>query len=150
MTDCQDWLNELTYTSEQILNEDLAALKRMPDRSRIERYNEIKSNEEEFSWEFGKECSDFLTGNEEDRLRGELRLARLLLAASLYSEGELPKALEGDLLRLNSKPSLSSIVTSNSMRSAKSRSKAEFAEWKGKCTNLSKTTLLHRSRIWTN
>lgn len=98
MTDCQDWLNELTYTSEQILNEDLAALKRMPDRSRIERYNEIKSNEEEFSWEFGKECSDFLTGNEEDRLRGELRLARLLLAASFYSEGELPRAMEDDFI----------------------------------------------------
>jgi DNA repair exonuclease SbcCD ATPase subunit len=98
MTDCQDWLNELTYTSEQILNEDLAALKRMPDRSRIERYNEIKSNEEEFSWEFGKECSDFLTGNEEDRLRGELRLARLLLAASFYSEGELPRAMENDFI----------------------------------------------------
>jgi len=56
MTNCQDWLNELTYTSERILNEDLAALRRIPDRSRIERYNEIKSNEEELNWEFGKEC----------------------------------------------------------------------------------------------
>lgn len=98
MTECQNWLNELTYTSEQILNEDLAALKRMPDRSRIERYNEIKSNEEEFSWEFGKECSNFLTSNEEDKIRGELRLARLLLAASFYSERELPRAMEGDFI----------------------------------------------------
>ena len=98
MTDCQDWLNELTYTSERILNEDLAALKRMPDRSRIERYNEIKSNEEELNWEFGKECSDFLTSSEEDRLRGEIRLARLLLAASFYAEGELPKAMEDDFI----------------------------------------------------
>jgi hypothetical protein len=98
MTNCQDWLNELTYAGEQILNEDLAALKRMSDRSRMERYNELKSNEEEFSWEFGKECNNFLTSDEEDRLRGELRLARLLLAASFYSEGELPRAMEGDFI----------------------------------------------------
>ena len=54
MTNCQDWLTELTYTGEQILNEDLASLKRMPDRMRIERYNEIKSDEEEFRWEYGR------------------------------------------------------------------------------------------------
>lgn len=98
MTDCQDWLNELTYTAKRILNEDLAALKRMPDRSRIERYNDIKSSEEELRWEFGKECSDYLTSDEEDRLRGELRLARLLLAASFYAESELPKAMEEDFI----------------------------------------------------
>ena len=37
MIDCQDRLNELTYTADRILNEDLAALMRMPDRTRIER-----------------------------------------------------------------------------------------------------------------
>jgi hypothetical protein len=99
MTDCQEWLNEITYTAEQILNEDLAALKRMPDRSRIERYNDLKGEEEELNWEFGKECPDFLTSKEEDRLRGEMRLARLLLAASFYAEGDLPRAMENDFIK---------------------------------------------------
>lgn len=98
MTDCQDWLTELTYTGEQILNEDLASLNRMPDRMRIERYNEIKSDEEEFQWEYGRECGDFLTSTEQDRVRGEIRLARLLIAASFYAEGELPKPMENDFI----------------------------------------------------
>ena len=98
MTDCSEWLNDLTYTAERVLNEDLAALQRMPERSRIERYNDIKQHEEELLWEYSKECPDFLTAGEEDRLRGELRLARLLLAASFYADSEVPNAMEGDFI----------------------------------------------------
>jgi hypothetical protein len=98
MTNCQDRLNELTYTADRILDEDLAALKRVPDRSRIERYNDIKADEEALTWDFGKECPDFLTDEETTRLRGELRLARLLLAASFYAKDELPAPMAGDFV----------------------------------------------------
>jgi hypothetical protein len=98
MTDCSAKLDELTHSAEIVLNEDLAALQKMQERSRIERYNEIKANEEELLWDFSKECADFITDSELDHLRGELRLARLLLAASFYDEGELPPALGGDFI----------------------------------------------------
>jgi len=98
MTDCQNRLNELTYTADRVLNEDLAALKRMPDRTRIERYNGIKADEEELTWEFGEECPDFLTDAETARVRGELRLARLLLAASFHAEGDLPAAMADEFV----------------------------------------------------
>jgi prefoldin subunit 5 len=80
------------------LDEDLAALQRMPDRLRIEKYNDLKSDEEELLWEFKRECPDFLTDAERDRLRGELRLARLLLAASFYVDGDVPAAMGGDFI----------------------------------------------------
>ena len=98
MTDCQNRLNELTYTADRVLDEDLAALKRMPDCTRIERYNGIKADEEELTWEFGEECPDFLTDAETARVRGELRLARLLLAASFHAEGELPAAMADEFV----------------------------------------------------
>jgi hypothetical protein len=106
MTDCQNRLNELTYTADRVLDEDLAALKRMPDRTRIERYNEIKTDEEKLTWEFGEECPDFLTDAETARVRGELRLARLLLAASFHAEGELPAAMADEFVE----PELQAVV----------------------------------------
>jgi len=106
MTDCKERLDDLTHTAERVLQEDLAALQRMPERSRIERYNDIKGDEEELVWEFSKECPDFLTGEEEKRLRGELRLARLLLAASFYADGEVPTAMAGDFIE----PELRAVV----------------------------------------
>lgn len=106
MTGCPEWLDELQHAADRILNEDLAALQRIPSRTRIERYNDIKADEEELIWEFSKECPSFLTDTEEDRLRGELRLARLLLAASFYAEGNVPRAIEGDF----TKPELQAVV----------------------------------------
>jgi hypothetical protein len=96
MTDCESQFDELTFTANGILDEDLEALKRMSERSRIERYNQIKSDEEELQWEFRKECPDFLSDDEQQRVRGQLRLARLLLAASFYSDGEVPTAMRDD------------------------------------------------------
>lgn len=98
MTDCSDWLNDLTYSAEVVLDEDLASLEKMPEEMRIDRYSEIKSNEQELLWEFNKECSGFITDSERDHLRGQLRLARLLLAASLYEGGSLPDELKGDFI----------------------------------------------------
>ena len=98
MSDCAQWLTELTHTSEQVLAADLAALARQPERERIERYNTLKSDEETFTWEYGKECPTMLTGAEQDRIRGELKLARLLVAASFYTEEGVPRAMEGDFI----------------------------------------------------
>jgi hypothetical protein len=98
MTDCKDWLGDLTHSAEIVLEEDLAALEKMPVASRINRYKEIKSNEETLLWDFSKECSDFITDAERDHLRGQLRLARLLIAASLAEEDELPDELAGDFI----------------------------------------------------
>ena len=98
MTDCQDWLTEITHTADRILNEDLAALKRLPELERLDRYEAITRDEEELRWEFTKECNGFLTSSEEDRLRGELRLARLLLAASFYADSELPESIAGEFI----------------------------------------------------
>ena len=98
MTDCQDWLTELTHTADRILNEDLAALQRLPELERLDRYEAITRDEEELRWEFTKECNGFLTGSEEDRLRGELRLARLLLAASFYADSEVPESIAGEFI----------------------------------------------------
>lgn len=98
MSNCADQYEELVHEQEIILQEDLAALKKMPERSRIERYNTLKANEEEFRWEFTKECPDFLTNGEIDRVRGEFRLARLLIAASFYDEGEIPAAMADDFV----------------------------------------------------
>ena len=106
MTDCQDWLTELTHAADRILNEDLAALQRMPELARLDRYESITRDEEALRWEFTKECSGFLTSSEEDQLRGELRLARLLLAASFYAEGEVPESIAGDFIE----PELQAVV----------------------------------------
>ena len=97
MTNCQEWFEELTHTADIILDEDLRALRRQSDRVRIERYNELKSNEDELLHEFDRECSAFLTSSERAHVRGNLRLAQLLIAASFYSEdGDLPRAMEGE------------------------------------------------------
>lgn len=98
MTDCQAWLNELAHPAEIVLDEDLAALQHMPDRSRVDRYADLRSNEEELLWEFCKEHPDFLTDSERDRIRGEMRLARLLIAASFYAEGSVPAELQDDFV----------------------------------------------------
>lgn len=98
MTDCKAYLRELTHTAQQVLDQDLAALERMPERSRIERYNEIKANEEELVWDYGRDCPDFLTETEEARVRSDCRLARLLIAASFYADGSVPQALEDDFI----------------------------------------------------
>jgi|APHM01.1.fsa_nt_gi hypothetical protein len=98
MTDCQSYLTELTYTAQQILDEDLAALGRMPERARIERYNDIKANEQELIYEYGRDCPDFLTASEEDRVRGDCRLARLLIAASFYADATVPQSLDNDFI----------------------------------------------------
>ncbi len=98
MSDCKNWLQDLTHTAEIVLDEDLAALQRMPDRLRIEKYNDLKSDEEELLWEFKRECPEFLTDAELDRLRGELRLARLLLTASFYVDGQVPAAMRDNFI----------------------------------------------------
>ncbi|WP_251342734.1 hypothetical protein [Haloplanus halophilus] len=98
MSDCKEQYRDLTHTKDRILNEDLAALERMSERARIERYNELKADEESFVFEFTAECPDFFTGAEEDRIRSEFRLARLLVAASFYDDGGLPAAMEGDFV----------------------------------------------------
>ncbi|TQQ79597.1 hypothetical protein [Halonotius roseus] len=106
MTDCQDWLTELTHAADRILKEDLAALQRLSELERLDRYEAIKRDEEELRWEFTKECNGFLTSSEEDRLRGELRLARLLLAASFHAEGEVPESIAGEFIE----PELEAVV----------------------------------------
>jgi predicted nucleic acid-binding Zn-ribbon protein len=98
MTDCREQLNDLTFRANVILEEDLEALKRMPERLRIERYNEVKSDEKEFQWEYRKKCGDFLGAAEQERIRGELRLARLLIAASFYAESSVPAPIQEDFI----------------------------------------------------
>jgi len=95
---CQKRFRELVHPQEIILDEDLASLEKMPESSRVERYNTLKQHEEEFRWEFTKDCPDFVTSEERDQVRSKFRLARLLLAASLYDEGSLPRALEDDFI----------------------------------------------------
>ena len=75
MSNCKERFRDLTHTKDRILNEDVAALKRQSERARIERYNELKADEEDFVFEFTAECPDFFTGAEEDRIRSEFRLA---------------------------------------------------------------------------
>lgn len=99
MSDCARRFEELTHETDVIRDEDLAALQRMPERSRIERYNKIKASEEEFIWEFSEECPDFLTDSERARVRGNFRLARLLIAASFYADDtDVPRAIGDDFV----------------------------------------------------
>lgn len=94
MSECADRFRELTRHVDTVLDEDLPALRRLSERERIERYNELKRNEEELLWEFDEECPQFLTHSERARVRGNFRLARLLITASFYSEdGGVPPAL---------------------------------------------------------
>ena len=98
MSNCKERYRELTHTKDRVLNEDLAALERLSERTRIERYNELKADEEEFVFEFTAECPDFFTGAEEDRIRSEFRLARLFVAASFYDDDGVPPAMAGDFV----------------------------------------------------
>jgi len=98
MSNCKERFRDLTHTKNRVLNEDLSALQRQSERARIERYNELKANEEAFIFEFTAEYPDFFTGAEEDRIRSEFRLARLLVAASFYADGDLPAAMAGDFV----------------------------------------------------
>ncbi len=95
-TDCNKRLSELRSTARRVLSEDLAALSRMSDRKRVEVYNEIKANEETLKWDFQDECPNVRTSGEIDSIISRLRLARLLVAASFYKDGELPPAMSGD------------------------------------------------------
>jgi len=95
-TDCTERFREYTRTQERVLDEDLEALGRRSERERIQQYNDLKEREAQFREEFLADCPDFLTDSERDRMRGQFRLARLLLAGSLYAEGGLPRAMEGD------------------------------------------------------
>ncbi len=94
--DCSQWLSELRSTAQRVLREDLAALSRMSDRKRVEVYNEIKANEETLKWDFQDDCPNVRTPGEIDSIISRLRLARLLVAASFYKDGELPPAMRGD------------------------------------------------------
>jgi hypothetical protein len=98
MSDCKDRYRDLTHTKDRTLNQDLAALQRLSERARIERYNDLKGDEAAFTTEFAAECPDFFTDAEADRIRSEFRLARLLVAASFYADGDLPTAMEGDFV----------------------------------------------------
>jgi hypothetical protein len=99
MTDCATRFEELTHEGGVVRDEDLAALQRMTDRTRIDRYNTIKANEEEFLFEFSEECPEFLTDAERARVRGNFRLARLLIAASFYGDdGDVPRAMDDDFV----------------------------------------------------
>lgn len=84
---CTDWLEELRAPLQIVLEEDLASLSRMNDRRLIQKYNEIKKNEEEFQWEFRQECPDTLRDDEPEILRSRFRLARLLIVASFAQDG---------------------------------------------------------------
>ncbi|MDB2245244.1 hypothetical protein PM076_14895 [Halorubrum ezzemoulense] len=84
---CTDWLEELRTPLQIVLEEDLASLSRMNDRRLIQKYNEIKENEEEFQWEFRQECPDTLRDDEPEILRSRFRLARLLIVASFAQDG---------------------------------------------------------------
>ncbi len=89
-----DELDDLLFTADNVLNEDLASLQRMPERRRIELYNEIETDQQEFSWEFKREYGDELASAEIDRIEGRFTLAQLLLAASFYKQGEVPRPLD--------------------------------------------------------
>lgn len=98
MSNCKKRLEELVYTKERVLDEDIAAIKKWTDRSRIERYNELKEDEENFLWDYSKECKNFLTDSERNHIRSEFRLARLLIAASFHDEGSIPQSLEDEFI----------------------------------------------------
>jgi methyl-accepting chemotaxis protein len=106
MSNARSVFQELVNPQEVVLGEDLASLQKMPERSRIERYNELKSNEEEFLWEFNQDHPEFLTSAERDQVRSRFRLARLKLAASLYDEAALPEPLSDDFIE----PELQAVV----------------------------------------
>ena len=97
MSEFQQRFEELTHESDVVLSEDLAALQKLSDQDRIERYNSIKADEETFIREFTKEY-DQLTDSEREDVRGDFRLARLLLAASFYDEGSVPRAMADDFV----------------------------------------------------
>lgn len=98
MTNCKQRFQELTHVRDVILDEDLAALAKMSERARIERYNELKNNEETFLFEFTADCPDFFTDAEQARVRSQFRLARLLIAASFFDGGEVPRAMSDDFV----------------------------------------------------
>ncbi|MFT4921441.1 MAG: putative nucleic acid-binding Zn-ribbon protein [Haloarculaceae archaeon] len=97
MTDFDERFRELTHEMDVVLDEDLASLQKMDDQSRIERYNTLKSKEETFVWDFSKEHQS-LTSEESDEIRSKFRLARLVLAASFYERGNLPRAMKDDFI----------------------------------------------------
>lgn len=99
---CRQWLNELRAPIKVVLDDDLAALSKMDDRLRIEDYNELKSNEQEFRREFRRECPDKLRDDEPETLRARFRFARLLIVASFALDGgeanhdRIPESLSGE------------------------------------------------------
>lgn len=93
-TDWRDRFEALTRTRDAVLDEDLAALERTSERERIERYNELKADEQSFVNDLADDAD--LTEAERERVRSEFRLARLLVAASFYAEDALPRSLADD------------------------------------------------------
>lgn len=84
-------------TAEPILNDDLNGLARnMSEQMRIERYNELKSNENELRFDFNQECSNFRTESELNSDRSRLRVARLWIVASFDKQGSVPRTLAND------------------------------------------------------
>ncbi|WP_436908552.1 hypothetical protein [Halosimplex marinum] len=100
MSDCATRFEELTRETDTVLAEDLAALQRLSEPTRIERYDGIKRSEESFVWEFSEDCPEFLTDEETARVRGNFRLARLLIAASFYADdgATVPPAMADDFV----------------------------------------------------
>lgn len=123
MSECADRLQELTQQVDVVLDEDLSALERMSARARTERYNQLKTNEEEFVWDFSEECPDFLTESERARVRGRFRLARLLVAASFYrGDGEVPGAMADDFIE----PELEAVVEFDRYRQFEALSESQI------------------------
>lgn len=98
MTNCANRFDELMHEQETIRQEDITALQKLPERERIERYNSLKADEQHLQNEFRRECPEFLTDGEIDRVRGEIRLARLLIAASFYQEESIPTVMAEDFV----------------------------------------------------
>jgi methyl-accepting chemotaxis protein len=99
---CTEWLNDLRAPIKVILEDDLAALSTIDERLRIEDYNELKSNQQEFRRKFRRECPNTLRDDEPGILRARFRLARLLIVASFAMDGEeanfdqIPESLSGE------------------------------------------------------
>jgi hypothetical protein len=126
MSNCADRFRELTRPVDIALDDDLAALRRRSERSRIEQYNELKANEETFvRGSFRRDCPEFLTSTERGRIRGNFRLARLLVAASFHSEGgDVPAAMADDFVERE----LEAVVEFDRYRQFDALSKSQIEE----------------------
>jgi len=83
-------IEEFTANVDAVLTEDLTALADLSADERVDRYRELEEAEETFLEAFTGTHADFLTAAERNRLRADVRLARLFLAASFHDEGGPP------------------------------------------------------------